>query len=143
QNPEALALMQAVENQEIQANEEVEKARRFAQRKAEGQALYKNAMSLFESGKLKPAQSKFKRFVNERYPGLNQQEDEALRIIASIEEKEKQRITELLQTCRGAVERKDLKAAITSCEEVLKEDRNNKDAREQKNKAWNLLKREM
>lgn len=143
QNATAMDLILQIQAQEASKKDEIQKQADFQRRKQEGQAIYNRAVSLYKSGQLKLALKEFRRYKSGRYPGLNQIDDDATRNITSIEKTLDAEINAEIAKCESALERQDFKGAYLSCDRVLKENPNNTKARDVKNKAWSLLRREM
>lgn len=136
-------LQAQVQIQENEIRSKYEKHLEFTKRKQEGQALFNRAMSQYKSGQLKTALSTFKTFVRGRYPGLNQEDDQANRSIASISKTLDNELQAQISKCQSSLNNADLKGAIVSCERVLKENPGNKEATSIRQQAFSQLRREM
>jgi pSer/pThr/pTyr-binding forkhead associated (FHA) protein len=145
-DPQDAAILELQNMVQIQANnlkEKLEKQVAFAQRKQAGQALYNRAMNNFKAGQYKQALADLRNFVNGKYPALNQEEDEARRAIASISKTLEDSLNEQIDRCQKSLDRSDLKAAVISCDLVLKENPSNARAKAIRQKAYSQLRREM
>lgn len=133
---------------EIEAREESEQrtkaqvANRLARIKA-GEEQYKRAKDLYKGGQLRDAINEYQKFLSGSYPDPNQLEKSASREIASIKKELDVKIQAALAECKRLYEKKELKAAIESCEKALKEDPNNQSANDLKSEILSDLRREM
>lgn len=143
QNGLIVELQTQIALKEAQIKEKQDKAVEFAERKQAGTALFNKAVAHYKEGKLKLALQEFKSFLSGRYPGLNQKEDAAQRNIASIEDQLGKMLNEKISVCQSALDRADLKTAVKSCDDVLKEEPKNEKAQEIRNKAFSQLKKDM
>jgi pSer/pThr/pTyr-binding forkhead associated (FHA) protein/tetratricopeptide (TPR) repeat protein len=143
QNALAMDLVLQIQAQETLKKDGLQKQAEFQRRKQEGQTIYNRAVSMYKNGQLKLALKEFRRYKSGRYPGLNQIDDDVSRNITSIEQTMESELNAEVAKCQSALDRQDYKDAYTSCSRVLKENPGNAKAREVKNKAWSLLRKEM
>ena len=142
-SPLVTDLLNQANIREQQAKSEQERAEEYAQRKSEGRHVFASAESSFKNGHQERALIEFKKFVHEKYPGLNQQEDVATRRIASIKRSIDEKVRTGLSACQSDINSDNLKAALKECDAVLRESPNDMRAQDLRRKAYRHLSDEM
>ncbi len=143
QNAAVNDLVMQMKVKEDQAQSEAQKAADFNHRKKEGQDLFDRAMKAQKAGDLKRALADYQRFLHGKYPGLNQKEDQATRNLASVKKGLSDQLNQALGGCQSALDKGDARAAVLSCDRVLRDNPNEAKARELRDRALSQLKREM
>ncbi|MEK6556168.1 MAG: hypothetical protein AABZ31_13060, partial [Bdellovibrionota bacterium] len=81
-------------------------------------------------------------FLQKNYPGLSDEEQKAQRSIASIRQSINQKVMEKLNSCKTLVGQSQFKQGMKACDEALREDPQNSEAKELKKSALSQLQRE-
>lgn len=130
QNAGATELLERIRIRDEEKQNQAAQQRAIAALNAEGRAHYKRAADLESRGELRRALNEYQAFLKRQYPGVSIQEESARRSIANIQQNLNQKIAERLSSCRVFIEKTEYKSAINACNEALKEDPRNNDAKE-------------
>jgi pSer/pThr/pTyr-binding forkhead associated (FHA) protein/tetratricopeptide (TPR) repeat protein len=141
QNAGGIELLERIKARDQQRmSEQAQKAAINAQA-SDGRAHYKRAADLESRGELRRALVEFNSFIRKQYPNVKTQEESARRSIANIQQNLNQKVAERLSSCRLFIEKSEFKSAMKACNDALKEDPNNGDAKELLAKAKNDMSR--
>jgi pSer/pThr/pTyr-binding forkhead associated (FHA) protein/tetratricopeptide (TPR) repeat protein len=143
QHPAVLELIHTAhfheeERQQMEHFKEAEGARA-----ARGQARFKKAMATYKEGNLSQSIAEFEKFLNEKYPHLNDLKDQAKRQIASIKKERQVKVESLLEQCKGLGGKSQFRDAYKACDLAVKEDPDNSEAKTVRGKMLSELHREM
>ncbi|MGE4133706.1 MAG: hypothetical protein AB7F86_18865, partial [Bdellovibrionales bacterium] len=109
----------------------------------QGRAHYRRARKLYEKGKLSASIHEFERYVDTPYPKSEGDKAEARRQIASIRSELKTKVNFLLDKCKDLGSKNKYREAYTSCDLAVQEDPGNEEAKTNREKMVNELRREM
>jgi tetratricopeptide (TPR) repeat protein len=131
-----------------QSREELNKvlAKQRAARRAKmmkGEVAYERAKALYKKGHLAKSISAYERFLNTAYPDLEKTKANAQREVASIRGELNHKVSSFMDTCRALGDKNQYKEAYLACEQALKEDPGNEQAKTLQAQMLSNLRRDL
>lgn len=131
-NPEHPAISEMIGSAQARQEEQKLLAQQRAARRAKmqkGEAAYAKAKDLYKQGKLSKSIREYQKFIETPYPDLSKTKESAQREVASIRTELNRKVSSYLEQCRGFGDKNQYKEAYLACDQALKEDPGNEQAK--------------